>query len=95
MFTDYLPHARIVLCFWGSNGEQTQTRFILTKGLKKGIVNTLPNQILIIKAIGVRIENWDYLKLKSYAQQREQLPESRNNLQNVRKSLPAIYQIKD
>jgi hypothetical protein len=49
----------------------------------------------IAQEIKASIDIWDCIILKASTQQRKQLPESRDNLQNGRKSLPAIHQIKD
>jgi hypothetical protein len=42
-----------------------------------------------------RIDQWNYMKLKSSAQQKKWSPDSRSHPQNERKSLPAIHLTRD
>jgi hypothetical protein len=50
------------------------------------------NRIPIAQKIKARIDKWDCIKIKSSGPQKKQLPESRDNPQNGRKS-PSIQQI--
>jgi hypothetical protein len=58
-----------------------------------GISNVFPNRTPIAQKIRIRIEKWNLIKLKVFTQQK--IPQSIKPLQNMRKSVPAIYQIKD
>jgi hypothetical protein len=60
-----------------------------------GIDKDFLNRALIAQEIRVRIDKWDGIKLITSSQQRKQLPEWRDNLQNKKISLVAIHQTKD
>jgi hypothetical protein len=59
-----------------------------------GICNYFLNGPPNAQEIRARVDTWDCIILKISAHQKQQIPESRDNLQNWRKSSPAIQQIK-
>jgi hypothetical protein len=59
------------------------------------IGNYILYRTLITQKIRMIIDKWDCIKLNVSAHQRNQLPESRNNPQNGKKSLPGTQQTRD
>jgi hypothetical protein len=60
-----------------------------------GVGNTFLNSIPTAQEIRARIDKFDCITLKSFCHTKKHSPESIDNLQNGRKSLPAINWIKD
>jgi hypothetical protein len=56
-----------------------------------GIENNFLNRAPVTQQLRERIVKWDYMKLKSFAQQRKQSSERRDNSQNGRKYLQGIH----
>jgi hypothetical protein len=74
------------------------------KQLQKVIINTLEyigigkyflNRTQKAQYLRDKMNKWDCIKLKTSAQQKNQLLDSRDRPQNERKSLPAIHPIRD
>jgi hypothetical protein len=60
-----------------------------------GTGNDFLNRTQKVQHLREIMNKWDCIKLKASAQQRKQSPDSRDNPQNGRKSLPAIHLIRD
>jgi hypothetical protein len=60
-----------------------------------GIENNFLNRAPVTQQLRERIVKWDYMKLKSFAQQRKQSPDLRGSPQKGRKSSSAIHLTRD
>jgi hypothetical protein len=75
--------------------SQTETLKLLVENIRKTLQDIYVgknylNWTLTIQEIRTRIDKWDYIRLKKLVTSK-----SRDNLQNVRKSLTDIYLTKD
>jgi hypothetical protein len=55
--------------------------------------NAFQNRTSVAQKIGKRIEKWSYIKLKCFCIAKEKAPESKEYLQNGKKSLQVIHWI--